>query len=163
MKTLIVFVTKTGVTEDCAQKLKMLLGKDDTDLVNLKVQKLPDFTPYDCIILGSYLRYGRIGERLRNFMTLHKEMLLEKKLGIFLCKALPDDEENPFEENFRKKILGHAAACGDFGGRLDPDHLKGASRSMMKMVLQGILAQNRPLPQINDAAIEEFAKKLQAD
>ena len=75
MKTLIVYVTKSGTTEECAQRLRELLGRADTDLLDLKVQRLPDFAAYDCIVLGSYIHYGKIGKRLKRFVSLHKEML----------------------------------------------------------------------------------------
>ena len=132
LKTLIVFVTKNGTTEECAQRLKELLGKGDTDLLNLRVQKLPDFEQYDCIVLGSYIHYGRIGKRLRHFAALHKEMLLEKKLGIYLCKGFPIDRKDPFEENFRKKIRRHAVVSDCFGGLLNPAKLKGKEKRESK-------------------------------
>ena len=160
MKTLIVFVTKNGTTEECAQRLKELLGKGDTDLLNLRVQKLPDFEQYDCIVLGSYIHYGRIGKRLRHFAALHKEMLLEKKLGIYLCKGFPIDRKDPFEENFRKKIRRHAVVSDCFGGLLNPAKLMGKEKKLASMVLDASAAQHLEAPHLYDERIERFAKAL---
>lgn len=160
LKTLIIFVTKNGTTEECAQRLRERLGKEDTDLLNLRVQKLPDFDHYDCIVLGSYIHYGNIGKRLKHFIALHKEMLLQKKLGIYLCKGFPIDRVDPFEENFRKKILKHALVCDCFGGLLNPGKLTGKEKKLANMVLDASAAQHLDAPQIFDERIDRFAEVL---
>ena len=160
LKTLIVFVTKNGTTEECAQRLRERLGRGDTDLLNLRVQKLPDFDAYDCIILGSYIHYGHIGKRLKHFIALHKEMLLEKKLGIYLCKGFPIDRMDPFEENFGKKILKHTVVRDCFGGILNPSKLKGKEKKLANMVLDASAAQNLDAPKLCDERIERFAAAL---
>lgn len=160
MKTLIVYVTKNGTTEDCAQLLRQRLGAGETDLLNLRVQKLPDFEPYDCIVLGSYVHYGKIGKRLKHFAALHKEMLLSKKFGIFLCKGFPIDRVDPFEENFRPKLLAHAAALDCFGGVLDTKKLTGHEKYIADMVLRAAEEQQLERPRINEARIECFAERL---
>lgn len=160
MKTLIVFVTKNGTTEECAQRLRERLGRADTDLVNLRVQKVPDLDAYDCIILGSYIHYGNIGKRVKHFAALHKEVLLEKKLGIYLCKGFPIDRVDPFEENFSKKILRHAIVRDCFGGLLNPAKLTGKEKKLANMVLDASAAQNLDAPQIYDERIDRFAGAL---
>ncbi|MGI5896468.1 MAG: flavodoxin domain-containing protein [Oscillospiraceae bacterium] len=160
MKTLIVFVTKNGTTEECAQILREKLGHDSTDLVNLRVQKLPDFDAYDCIVLGSYIHYGRIGKRLKHFAALHKDTLLQKKLGIYLCKGFPIDKLDPFEENFKPKLLKHAVVCDCFGGVLDTKRLKGNEKYLADMVLQASEDQKLERPRIDKERIERFVEAL---
>ena len=160
MKTLIVYVTKSGTTEECAQRVRELLGRADTDLLDLKVQRLPDFAAYDCIVLGSYIHYGKIGKRLKRFVSLHKEMLLEKKLGIFLCKGFEGELKETFSKNFKPKLLRHALVYDSFGGVLQPDKLKGTEKRMAKMVQKTFEQAGKQPPQLDPDRIERFAQAL---
>ena len=87
-------------------------------------------------------------------------MLLEKKLGIYICKGFPIDKVDPFEENFGKKVLRHAVARECFGGLLNPSKLTGKEKKLANMVLDASAAQNLDAPKLYDERIERFAAAL---
>lgn len=160
MKTLIVFSTKTGTTEECAQLLAQHLGKKETDLVDLKVQKIPDLEPYDCIVLGSRVRYGKVGKQLRNFASLNKQTLLTKKLGIFLCMAIEEDLEKTLKKSFGKKIRAHALVQESFGGTLNLSKMKRADKKLAMVILSAFSSQKQEPPQVHTERVERFAEIL---
>ena len=59
MATLIVYRSKHGCTESCAEKLTEKT-KDDTTLVNLKEKRGFDLADYDTVLVGGSIHVGRI-------------------------------------------------------------------------------------------------------
>ena len=70
-KTLIVYETKGGATEESAQKIAEILRSKfslDVDLVDLKKQKVPDLGRYRNVIVGAGVRVGRVYSKATKFL-----------------------------------------------------------------------------------------------
>ena len=67
MKTLIVYASKTGTTERCAE----ILGQNlkDATIINLTETQNEDINKYDLIIIGSPIRMGLIDKRVKGFIS----------------------------------------------------------------------------------------------
>lgn len=92
-KTLIVYATRGGTTEEYAKAINSVLTdefKMQVDLVNLKNTRNPDLTPYQNIIVGAGIRMFRMHKEGAQF--LEKGDFGEKNVGIFLSSLVPRDE-----------------------------------------------------------------------
>ncbi|MCK4383732.1 MAG: hypothetical protein KAW66_10595 [Candidatus Lokiarchaeota archaeon] len=136
-KTLIAFVTKSGVTEENAKIISNILHTNygfEVDLINLKENSKPDLSQYDNIIIGSGIRIGRWYGKANKFL---KNDFKDKKVAIFLSsgaagapetylEAITKYIDNKLTKNPHVKPVSTEA----FGGRMsnfdytDPEKVK---------------------------------------
>lgn len=157
MKTLILYDSRYGCTEDCAALLaKQLAG----DVVRRHVRDgVPDFKVYDTVIVGGPIYVGSLPKRLKNFCRQHKDALLSKKLGLFLCCSERGEDARPFmEANWEEDLLGHATATASFGGRLPQKGLRFLDRIVVGMVKKS--QPGKKDPSIDEDAIARFAVEM---
>lgn len=116
MKTLIVFSTKYGTTEKCANILKEKI-KGNVDLFNLKTKKDIDISIYDNVIIGGSIYMGNIQKEVKEFCTKNIRPLKKKKIGLFVC-CMSDEEtaKNQLEASYPKELVEKAFAKECFGG-----------------------------------------------
>jgi menaquinone-dependent protoporphyrinogen oxidase len=70
-KTLIAYETKSGATEESAQKILQVLRQKyqlDVDIVDLKEQKNPEISAYGNIIVGGGVRAGKVYGKAQKFL-----------------------------------------------------------------------------------------------
>jgi menaquinone-dependent protoporphyrinogen IX oxidase len=70
-KTLIAYETKSGATEESAQKILQVLRQKyqlDVDIVDLKEQKNPDISGYSNIVVGGGVRAGKVYDKAQKFL-----------------------------------------------------------------------------------------------
>jgi menaquinone-dependent protoporphyrinogen oxidase len=116
MKTLIVFSSKYGTTEKCANLIMKEL-KGDSQIINLKNDKYKDIDSYDNIIIGGSVYAGRLQSEVKEFVEKNEEHLKNKNIGLFVCckdegeKAIEylkyNISESIFENSFITEHLGH--------------------------------------------------------
>ncbi|WP_438446099.1 flavodoxin domain-containing protein [Gorillibacterium sp. sgz5001074] len=118
MRTLIVYATKYGCTEKCAGLLKHELAPSgEVDCVNLKKMGLPDLSRYDRVIIGGSIYAGGIQKEVRSFCATHLPVLLQKRIGLFIC-CMQEGEtaERELLQSFPAELAAHASAKEPFGG-----------------------------------------------
>ena len=94
MKTLIAYASKTGTSEQCA---RMLAGRiPDATLCDLCKDK-PDPSGYGQVIVGGSVRMGVLHVDARQYLDGCKPILMEKRLGLFLCAGFADKADALFE------------------------------------------------------------------
>lgn len=123
-KTLIVYVTKSGVTEENAKIIADILKANynfDVDLVNLKTSSKPDLNQYENIIIGSGVRMGMWYGKAKKFLKNNFE---NKKVAIFLSSGMagvPESYDEAVSKFINKKLekFPHLkpVATEAFGGR----------------------------------------------
>ena len=70
-KTLIVYATRGGATEEVVLKIAEVLRQKygfDVDVVNLRKNPSPDISPYRNVIVGSGVRARRVYKEAVNFL-----------------------------------------------------------------------------------------------
>jgi menaquinone-dependent protoporphyrinogen oxidase len=123
MKTLIIFATKYGSVEKCANILKEKLDSD-AEVVNIKTDPVPDLSGFDTVIIGGSMYIGKIQKAIRNFCEEYLETLLTKRVGLFICAGEPQDKANEELKNaFPVKLYEHANAREIFGHELHYEKL----------------------------------------
>jgi menaquinone-dependent protoporphyrinogen oxidase len=84
MKTLVLYSSRYGSTEKCANLImKRLNGK--ADAVNVKNLKIDAMDSYDTILIGGGIYAGRFQSEITEFVKRNEEYLRSRKVGVFLC------------------------------------------------------------------------------
>ncbi|MFX0082851.1 MAG: flavodoxin domain-containing protein [Candidatus Hodarchaeota archaeon] len=102
-KTLIAYMSKSGVTAENAKIISDILKSDydhEVDLINLKENNKPDLSQYDNIIIGSGIRMARWYGKANKFL---KNDFKGKKVAIFLSSGAAGDPET-YQEAITKYI-----------------------------------------------------------
>jgi menaquinone-dependent protoporphyrinogen oxidase len=159
MKTLIVYGSYTGVTEDCAKELKGLL-KGEVELFNIKNHVKVDLNNFDTIIVGTSIRAGTLNKKVTNICIENKNILTKKTLGVFTC-GLSDDNEalTAVEKGLGEELKGHAKVISHFGGEVRTDKLNFFFNFILKKITA---SQGKKVTdfKVNDNKIKEFANKI---
>ena len=82
MKTAIIYTSKHGTTARVAQMISEGLGKNETELFDLKKNKKIDPSPFEKIIVGGSIHAGAIPKKLHSFLNKNQDILLKKSLEI---------------------------------------------------------------------------------
>jgi menaquinone-dependent protoporphyrinogen oxidase len=85
-KALIVYGTRYGATASTSQKIATILRQEgfDVQVINLKVVKIKDITPYDLIIVGSGIQINRWTGEPEDFLKRFQKQLAAKKVALFV-------------------------------------------------------------------------------
>ncbi len=155
MRTLIIYMSHHGCSRDCAYKLKELLPKEATDVVNLKSDAPPKLVMYDTVIIGGSIHAGKLQGNLLKYINSNLDELLQKRVGLYLCHMAEDDEAAvEFESAYPEILRRHAIAQGLFGGRFDFEKMNFIERAIVKKVAE----VTHTVDNVNYQAIEDFAK-----
>ena len=80
MKTLILFASRYGATEEIAYMLKSAIGGDVT-LCNIRDRSI-SLEGYDTVIIGSCVYMFKLDKHIKRFLRRNEKTLLGKKLGM---------------------------------------------------------------------------------
>ena len=58
---------------------------DSIQIVDLALEKVPNLSPYDTVLVGGSIHSGRIQKKVGQFCEALIEQLLTKKVGLFMC------------------------------------------------------------------------------
>ena len=133
MKTLIAYASKTGASEKCARMLAERIP--DSTLCDLCREK-PDPNAYEQVIVGGGVRMGALHVDARQYLDGCKPVLLQKRLGLYLCAGFAEKAGEIFANNVDPELRAHAVACECFGGEIDMGKLRGFDRLITKMALR---------------------------
>jgi menaquinone-dependent protoporphyrinogen oxidase len=162
MKTLIVFASKYGGTRISAEKIAKEMNfpeMNKAQICELDKDTVPDLNQFDCIIVGGPLFAGTLHKSVKSFLIDNVDVLLRKKVGLFLAGLRIDEAEEPFSANFPESILKHATVKEMIGGICDPKTLN----VFFKMLMKAITKTSDYSSTISDEKIKKLADSLKAD
>lgn len=113
MAILILYATKTGASEQCATVLNDELSS--STICNIELAK-PNIAVYDSIILRAGVRDGKIYKPIRDFIKKNHEVLLDKKMGYFICNEKAKETETIIHSNIPADLRETALCIESFGG-----------------------------------------------
>lgn len=169
MNILIAYASKTDTTKDAALMLGAHFSAHTITYADLAAEK-PEVKHYDVVIIGSYIRAGKIAKSAAAFLKSNREAILEKPFGLYICCNFSDNALSYFKSNFDETLWQKAASAMHFGGEMRMDKQKGMDKLIMKLVLHFIRANNRnedrkqdiPLPSLIPENISRFADEIKA-
>lgn len=166
MSTLIVYGSKKGTTETCANKLKAYI-KGNIDIINVNDVKDIVLDNYDTVIIGSAVYAGAFLNGIKEFIEVNKSKLKNKQLGLFMC-CMSNDEivEKQFKENIPEEILEVAKVKGSFGGEFKFSKMNFLEKIIIKMITKndkslGKVDGKSDINKINEDSIKSFAQALE--
>ncbi|MFR1709563.1 MAG: flavodoxin domain-containing protein [Clostridium sp.] len=121
MKTLIVYASRYGCTKECAEGLSKLISGDVTVInINNKVKEIKSF---DTIIIGGSIYMGKIQKDISNFCKQNKNILLRKKIGLFICCYTPIEQTDFINNFYDSDLLRHSKINSILGGEMRYDKM----------------------------------------
>lgn len=157
MKTAIFYMSKHGCVEKAVFLLKEYLKNDEVEIINLKKDKIKDPESYDKIILGGSIHAGMIQRKIKTFYSRHLNVLLKKKLGLFLC-CMEEGEKakKQFDKVFPAKLRTHAKTTGLFGG----EFIFGKMKPVEKFIIKKIAKTDKDISKFKKEEVKLFAENF---
>lgn len=156
MKTLIVFASKHGCAETCAQRLKEALS-GEVEMLDLKKRADVSLDPYDAVCIGGSIHAGKVQTSVRKFCAKLLPVLLRKKIGLFLCcMEEGDTARKQFEGAYPAALRSHASVSGMFGGEFNFEKMNFIEKALIKKIAK----IDGSVSRINTDAISRFARDL---
>lgn len=136
MKTLIIYASKHGSVETCSSLLQSELNGDITR-INIKREPVPDLTLFDTVIIGGAIYAGKIQKEIHAFCVKNEKVLLEKKIGFFICCMYKGEKaEEQLHTSFPQALVSKAIAMKSFGGEFHFKKMNFIEKLMIKMVVK---------------------------
>ena len=117
MNTLIVYAGRNGTSTHMANRIAAQVG-ENAEVLNLKKQTLPSLEEYQQVIIGGSILAGSVPKALKKFIEENTELLLTKKVGLFLCCLIEKEVDKYFRDNFPEPLYSHAEEKRWLGGEL---------------------------------------------
>ncbi len=158
MSTLIVYASKYGCTETCAELLsRELIG--EVDIVNLKKARDINISKYEKIIIGGSIYIGKIQKEVTDFCLSNLDKLTEKRIGLFICGMQEGNTINTeINQNFNSILIENAEAKECFGGEFIFEKMNFFEKIIVKKVAK--VTSNKSNILVDN--IHKFAKVMNA-
>lgn len=157
MKTAIIYASKYGTTAKVAREIGEKMQTDVT-LFSLKDTPAPDIREFDTIVLGSSVYAGQPSKKMKVFCSNNEAVLLQKRLGLFVCgmEPSPEGRKRETEAAYPESLREHAATVAFLGG----EFLFESMNWLHRFVAQKIAKTGTSVSLIDTAGIDDFVKKL---
>ena len=159
MKTLILFASRYGATEEIASMLNSAVGGDVT-VRNIRERGIT-LDGYDTVIIGSCVYMFKLDKHIKRFLRRNEKTLLQKKLGLYLCCYTTPGTEGYLEHFFSPELLAHAAAKDILGGKMQYEKMSYAYKQLFGALMTSpqYRAQYAE-PKLDIARIDAFAAAM---
>lgn len=136
MKTLIVYSSKYGTTEKCAKLVGSKLEGEKT-YHNINSTESLNLVNYDIILIGTSVYFGKVNSKIQKFINNNKNMLLTKKVGVFLtCFEGGDKVEKNFSSAYPEWLLKHSFTRERLGYEFYHDKMSVMDRFVTKNLIK---------------------------
>lgn len=156
MKTAIIYSSKYGTTEKVAYLIGKQLSADEVDYISLKDDKLPDIEEYDKIIIGTSIYAGNTTKEMRAFCFNNRELLQNKKLGLYICCMIKKQEDSQLDKAYPPYVSKFAIAKEALGGEMLFDKMNFFERFLCRKIMK----VNSSVSALNHDAITAFSQKM---
>lgn len=157
MKTLILYATKYGSTEEVARRLRKQLDGEVT-LVNVMTNPVCSPELYNTVILGGSIYMGKVQKQLTNYIKKNINVLEQKNIGLFICAAHPEEKERIIElqHAFPESLNRKAAAKAVLGYAINFDKM----RFIDKFIMRKIKGDSTNVAEFYDDRIKSFSSSF---
>ena len=145
MKALIAYGTRYGATTGTSEEIAKILREEgfDTNIINLKEEKVKDISEYDLIIVGSGMGNCRWTSEAEDFLKNFRKEFEGKKLALFVSTMITfferegkiDDVAKTRKVALEDKVAKYSLktiASGLFGGVIDYNKMGFIARKGME-------------------------------
>lgn len=158
MKTAVIYCSKHGTVHKTAVYISNAIP--DSELIELSTSEMPELKHYESIILGASVHMGQISRRMKALIQHYESLLLEKKIGLFLCCMHEDMEAQlQFENAFPESLREHASAIVLPGGEL----IFSKMNMFEKMIIRGVTGSGDDRSTLNFKAVDAFIQVMKSE
>lgn len=126
-KILILYSTTDGQTRRICERLQRVIERQghQVTLVDVEQRPDPDLEPYDKLVIGARIRYGKHSLRVAEFIDRHRKRLEDKPSAFFSVNIVarkPEKnrpETNPYVRKFLRQVSWRPTEAAVFAGKLD--------------------------------------------
>lgn len=124
---LIAYSTTDGHTRKICERIKEVLEAQDHAVTLLFVNDDPDIDlePFDKVVIGASIRYGKHRPQVYEFIRKHQQQLESKPNAFFSVNVVArkaeknQPETNPYLQKFLKQISWQPKTLAVFAGKID--------------------------------------------
>jgi menaquinone-dependent protoporphyrinogen oxidase len=158
MDTAIIYASKHGTTAKVADKIARQIEEGNVKIFDLGTDKITDLHSFDTVILGTAIYAGTPMKAMRRFCENHRNLLLEKNLGLFVCGMEPDEskQQQETENAYARELRDKAFAVQFLGG----EFLFETMNFLEKMIIKKIAKTGINISAIKDAGITKFVQDM---
>jgi len=141
-KRLIIYSTTDGQTKLICERIKNLSKfNNETKLLEIDKATKEDIQPYEVIIIGASIRYGKHNSSVLNFVNKNIENLNKKKSVFFSVNVVARKEEknlpetNPYIIKFLKLAKWNPYKKAVFAGKIDYPKYGFLDRQIIRLIM----------------------------
>ena len=162
MKIAVIYASKYGTTEKVAESIADRLKEtNEVALLSLKKNPQPDISAFEMVLIGTSIYAGQASKKVKAFCKENEALLLQKRIGLFVCGMHPDKEEQEKElkNAFPELLLKKSSATKFLGGA----YLFERMNFFERMIIKKIAKTTSDVEQIDWGRVREFVKILIAE
>lgn len=170
-RILILYSTVDGHTLRICDRLRQVVERDGhtVTLAELKSNRNVDLAPFDTVVVGASIRYGRHRPYVAQFMRARRDVLERKRSAFFTVNIVarkPEKntpETNPYVKKFLRQIGWRPSELAVFAGKLDYPRYGFWDRQIIRfiMLLTRGPTDPRSVVEYTDwAAVETFGRAI---
>lgn len=142
-KILLLFATTDGQTLRICQRLQQVAQAKDLEVSLLPVKDWAgiDLAPFDKIVVGASIRYGKHSPLVHDFVKQRRAVLAAKRCAFFSVNVVARKPEknqphnNPYLLKFLKKTQWQPQQLAVFAGKIDYPKLGALDRNMIRFIM----------------------------
>ena len=169
-KRLIIYSTTDGQTKLICERIKNLSKfNNETKLLEIDKATKEDIQPYEVIIIGASIRYGKHNSSVLNFVNKNIENLNKKKSVFFSVNVVARKEEknlpetNPYIIKFLKLSKWNPYKKAVFAGKIDYPKYSFLDRQIIRFIMfitKGPTDTSKSYEFTDWSKVDEFTKEI---
>ena len=142
-RILIIYSTTDGHTRQICQRLRQVIEHEDHRVTLMSIDDEPnvDMKPFDKIVLGASIRYGKHGKQVYEYIERNEQILDSKPNAFFSVNVVArkpeknQPETNPYLKKFLKQISWQPKELAVFAGKIDYQRYHFRDRLMIRLIM----------------------------
>jgi len=142
-KIVFIYSTIDGHTLEICKRLQEIVEQQghETTLVELTANSDVDVAPYDRIVIGASIRYGKHRPDVARFIERKTDELESKPSAFFSVNAVARKSDkrapdtNPYVKKFLRSITWQPALIGIFAGKIDYPQYGFIDKTMIRFIM----------------------------
>ena len=142
-RILIVYSTTDGHTREICRRLRQVIEQEDHRVTLMSIDDEPnvDMKPFDKVVLGASIRYGKHGKQVYEYIERNEQILDSKPNAFFSVNVVArkpeknQPETNPYLKKFLKQISWQPKELAVFAGKIDYQRYRFWDRLMIRLIM----------------------------
>jgi len=140
---LIIYSTTDGHTREICRRLSQVIEQQGHRVTLIPIDEQPnvDLEPFDKIILGASIRYGKHHKQVYRFINRNEHILDNKPNAFFSVNVVArkpeknQPETNPYLKKFLRQISWQPKELAVFAGKIDYQRYHFLDRQMIRLIM----------------------------